>query len=214
MRPAQIKRAGRRSRRAAAHFTKEFCSRVRLHGHGEVFASQCPVPRNAGVYGWYFRKPPRAVPTKGCVRDDSGAVLLYVGISPKKPPRTGPRSRENLYRRIRYHFRGNAAGSTLRLSLGCLLARELGIELRRVGSGGRKTFRFEGERRLSEWMRKNAFVRWLSTKRPWHAEEDLISVLSLPLNLAGNQTHPFHKKLSALRRLHARRAAALPVVRK
>ena len=42
--------------------------------------------------------------------------------------------------RIRYHYQGNAEGSTLRLTLGCLLSEELDIELRRVGSGKRMTF--------------------------------------------------------------------------
>ncbi|WP_386143941.1 GIY-YIG nuclease family protein [Streptomyces yanii] len=42
-------------------------------------------------------------------------------------------STQNLRTRVRYHYRGNAAGSTLRLTLGCLL----GLELRRVGSGKR-----------------------------------------------------------------------------
>ncbi len=46
------------------------------------------------------------------------------------------------------HYAGNAEGSTLRKTLGCLLADELGIELRRVGSGTRKTF-VDGEHRLS-----------------------------------------------------------------
>ncbi|GAA2511770.1 hypothetical protein GCM10010406_54960 [Streptomyces thermolineatus] len=39
------------------------------------------------------------------------------------------RSPQNLRTRVRYHFRGNAAGSTPRLTLGCLL----GLELRRFG---------------------------------------------------------------------------------
>jgi hypothetical protein len=51
----------------------------------------------------------------------------------------------------------NAEGSTLRLTLGCLLADELGIELRRVGSGKRFTFS-TGEKRLSEWMEANARI--------------------------------------------------------
>ncbi|MEU1194017.1 GIY-YIG nuclease family protein [Streptomyces sp. NPDC005859] len=42
-------------------------------------------------------------------------------------------STQNLRKRVRYHYRGNAAGSTLRLTLGCLL----GLDLRRVGSGKR-----------------------------------------------------------------------------
>jgi hypothetical protein len=43
---------------------------------------------------------------------------------------------------------GNAEGSTLRLSSGCILAEQLGIQLRRVGSGKRLTFG-TGEQRLS-----------------------------------------------------------------
>jgi hypothetical protein len=47
-------------------------------------------------------------------------------------------------RGVRYHYRGNTAGSTLRLTLGCLL----GLELRRVGSGKRMTFGKAGEATL------------------------------------------------------------------
>lgn len=79
-----------------------------------------------------------------------------MGISPKRPPTNGrPPSRENLQSRIRYHFRGNAEGSTLRLTLGCLL----GLELRRVGSGKRLTFA-AGEARLTQWLADNARVCW------------------------------------------------------
>ncbi|MET8121086.1 GIY-YIG nuclease family protein [Micromonospora sp. NPDC005189] len=75
-------------------------------------------------------------------------VLLYVDISPKAPPGNGrPPSRQTIRGRIRYHYRGNAAGSTLRLTLGSLLAGELGIGLRRVGSGNRLTFGQIAEKR-------------------------------------------------------------------
>jgi hypothetical protein len=53
--------------------------------------------------------------------------LLYVGISPSRAGR-----HETLRSRIRYHFRGNAEGSTLRLTLGCLLEPILGTRLGRV----------------------------------------------------------------------------------
>jgi hypothetical protein len=46
-------------------------------------------------------------------------------------------SRQNLRKRLRYHYRGNAYGSTLRLTLGALLNEQLIIQLRRVGSGSR-----------------------------------------------------------------------------
>jgi hypothetical protein len=139
-------------------------------------------------------------------------TLLYVGISPKAPPKNGkPPSRQTLRSRIRYHYRGNAEGSTLRLTLGCLLTEKLGIELRRVGSGKRRTFS-QGERFLDEWMKENAFVCWAECNEPWIIEEQLISTLSLPLNLDQNTHHPFCSVLKAIRREAANRARELPVV--
>ena len=80
---------------------------------------------------------------------------------------------------------GNAEGSTLRKTLGCLLSDELGIQLRRVGSGRRRTFA-EGEQGLSAWMADNAFVSWVVREHPWELEDNLIASLDLPLNLEGN----------------------------
>ncbi|MEZ7154426.1 GIY-YIG nuclease family protein [Streptomyces sp. MAD19A] len=75
-------------------------------------------------------------------------------------------STQNLRKRVRYHYRGNAAGSTLRLTLGCLL----GMELRRVGSGKRMTFGKAGEATLSQWMADNARVCWIERSEPWDLE--------------------------------------------
>ncbi|WP_435241792.1 GIY-YIG nuclease family protein [Streptomyces cucumeris] len=44
-------------------------------------------------------------------------------------------STQNLKKRVRHHYGGNAAGSTIRLTIGCLL----GLELRRVDSRSRGT---------------------------------------------------------------------------
>jgi hypothetical protein len=78
-------------------------------------------------------------------------------------------------------MRGNAEGSTLRRSLGCLLSDELGIELRRVGSG--KLFTFStGEERLSQWMADNARVIWHVCDETWKLEPKLISAVSLPVS--------------------------------
>ena len=71
----------------------------------------------------------------GCHHVD-GFTLLYTGISPKQPPRNGrPARKGQLRQRIVTHYAGNAEGSTLRKTLGCLLAGELGIQLRRVRVG-------------------------------------------------------------------------------
>jgi hypothetical protein len=118
-----------------------------------------------------------------------------------------PTSRQNLRLRVRYHFRGNAEGSTLRLTLGCLI----GLQLRRVGSGNRLTFTPSGEAKLSEWMGANAFVCWHAVAAPWEVEHRLIRRLSLPLNLDGNDAHSFYGRLSDLRRQARIQARELPI---
>jgi hypothetical protein len=142
-----------------------------------------------------------------------GKVLLYVGISPKAPPTNGrPASRQNLRTRLRYHMRGNAEGSTLRLTLGCLLSEELGRELRRVGSGNRLTF-CDGEKLLSAWLAENAFVTWEVTPEPWLLKHTLISAVPLPLNLDQNASHAFCSTLAGVRRAARDAARILPVWR-
>jgi hypothetical protein len=59
------------------------------------------------------------------------------------------------------HYAGSAEVSTQRKTLGCLLAAELGIRLRRVGSDSRRTF-VDGDHQLSQWMGEHAFA-WEST---------------------------------------------------
>lgn len=176
----------------------------------DVLATPCPIAAAPGVYGWWFDLVPHGVPTDGCEHQDRW-TLLYVGISPKRPPMNGRQpSSQTVRSRIRYHCRGNAAGSTLRLTLGVLLADELDIELRRVGSGGRYTFSV-GERQLTEWLTEHARVSVALRTEPWVLEEELIAFLRLPLNLDQN-SHPFRPTLSAMRRAARASAAAKPVL--
>jgi hypothetical protein len=123
---------------------------------------------------------------------------LYVGISPSPPPANGrPPSRQNLRKRLRQHYARTAAASTLRRTLGCLLAGDLGLQLRHVGSSGRRTnFGRDGEQTLSDWMENNAFVSWVVRAQPWELERELIQALDLPLNLRGNERHPFYPLLA------------------
>ncbi len=175
-----------------------------LYTASEVLSRPCPVPNSSGVYAWYFDAPLPSIDVTDCYRLD-GRALLYVGISPKAPPRNGAAaSRSTLRTRIRTHYRGNAEGSTLRRTLGCLLGPSLGFQLRRVGSGGRYTFTNPGEQILDRWMDQHAFVTWLETMTPWEIEKTILSSgLSLPLNVDGN---PSQKATAVLRatRLKAR----------
>src|SRR5262249_8273787 len=68
---------------------------------------------------------PASDPIERCHQVD-GSTLLYVGIVPKKPgtkvSKAPPRT---LHSRLTNHCNGNAEGSTLRLTLGCLLSERL-----------------------------------------------------------------------------------------
>jgi hypothetical protein len=92
--------------------------------------------------------------------------------------------------------RTNAEGSTVRMTLGCLLSDTLGIRLQRLGN--RFTFG-AGEAVLSEWIGRNAFVSWTLDPEPWLLEDRLIASLDLPLNLQGNGRHPFYPILKKIR---------------
>ncbi|MFC8430902.1 GIY-YIG nuclease family protein [Streptomyces sp. NPDC057253] len=156
-----------------------------------------PVPALTGLYGWHFEQSPHP--------DLDAGRLLYVGIAPRYMAiRT---STQNLRKRVRYHYRGNSAGSTLRLTLGSLL----GLELRRVGSGKRMTFGKAGEATLSQWMADNARVCWVEQNEPWTFESQLISQLDLPLNLDQNRHNAFHARLKKLRAQARQQARELPI---
>lgn len=183
----------------------ELLNPSRIWSRVEVLSQRpCPIPAESGVYAWYFKQVPTIIPTKNC-HQYNNYTLLYVGIAPSRPT-----SSNTLRKRIRQHYRGNAYGSTLRLSLGCLLAEELGIELRRVGSGKRQTFG-SGENTLSNWMEQNAFVTCTQHFEPWVLEDELIQQLSLPLNLRGNENHPFYPKLTVIRSQAKTQAKELPI---
>jgi hypothetical protein len=177
-----------------------------LYSSSEILTKPCPVPNSPGVYAWYFDATLPLIDMTGCHQVD-GHTLLYVGISPKAPSLKGPPSRSTLRKRIRTHYRGNAEGSTLRRTLGCLLASTLNIKLRRVGSGTRYTFTNRGEQVLDQWMDQHAFVTWVEAKVPWEIEKKLLSSgLTLPLNVDGNPSQDAVARACAAR-LKARHLA-------
>lgn len=179
-----------------------------LHSRAEVLDPACPVPATNGLYAWYFRNVPQVVLTEGCLTVD-GKTLLYIGIAPDKASK--PNSRQSLRRRICYHYRGNAEGSTLRRTLGVLLEEKSGFPLRRVGSGKRITLTHLGERYLDDWMGQNAFVAWVACPEPWILEPLMLTEFSCPLNIRDNDQHLFAPVLKRMRGDALRRARELPI---
>lgn len=184
-----------------------------LKGRSEVLGRPSPVPAKPGVYAWYFGRIPPGVDVTGCHQVE-GLTLLYIGISPKEPSANGrPPSRSTLRRRLQTHFSGNAEGSTLRKTLGCLLAPETGFPLRRVGSGARLTFTNPGEQALDDWLNDHALVAWSVCEQPWKLERDILaSGLPLPLNIMDNPSQVHTMIVKAARRMAVADARMLPVV--
>ncbi|WP_312783090.1 GIY-YIG nuclease family protein [Brevundimonas sp.] len=184
-----------------------------LLSRADALARPSPVPAVAGLYGWYFRDVPPGIDADGC-HNVEGLTLLYVGISPKQPPANGRGpSRSTLRQRLRTHYAGNAEGSTLRKTLGCLLAEETGYPLRRVGSGRRLTFTNPGEQALDRWMSDNAFVAWTTATEPWLLEHRLLqSGLVLPLNIRDNPSPRHTRAISQVRQKAVAAALGFPIV--
>ena len=177
-----------------------------LYTPAEILARPCPIPATSGVYGWFFASiPPGIDAADTCERD--GSRLLYVGISPRRAT-----SSQTLRSRLRAHCRGDAYGSTLRLTVGCLMREVLGIELRRIGGGTRETFG-PGEAVLSDWMARNMRVSFREDGEPWVAEAAIIGALDLPLNIEQNAHNPQRQVVRDARADCKRRARGLPVLR-
>ena len=177
-------------------FLDSLTNPIKLYSRSEVMSKDCPVPKDRGLYSWFFKSIPPRVPTTGCVAKN-GMTLLYVGISPEDEE-----SKANLRERIKTHFRGNAEGSTLRRTLGSLLKEQSGFPLRRVGSQKktkRMTFTHLGEQWLDAWMEKNAFVCWVTHEAPWEVEGEIFHNVSLPLNIEDNDHHGFVQELKSIR---------------
>lgn len=184
-----------------------------LASRRDVLGRPSAAPISPGVYAWYFKRVPPGIDATGCLVRD-GLTLLYVGISPTEPPTNGRApSRSNLRQRLRTHYAGNAAGSTLRKTLGCLLEDDLGFALRRVGSGERLTFTNPGERLLDTWLEENALVTWVVSERPWEVEREVLrSGVPLPLNIRDNPCPAHTELLSGVRRRAVAAALALPII--
>ena len=167
----------------AKEIIEAFRAPSRLWTRGELTTRPSPIPPANGIYGWYFDElPSPGIPDIGTIVGPW--ALLYIGIAPGSPG-----SASNLRKRLRNHLTGNARGSTLRLTLGCLLAERLGISPF-VASG--KLHFGEAESNLSAWLDVHARVTWVEHPEPWSVEADVVRGLGVPLNRAHNDAHAFY----------------------
>lgn len=159
---------------------------------GQLQSDPRLIPGSPGIYGWWFRSFPPDVPEEGTLRSGLGH-LLYVGIAPN-----GPKSSRTLRHRLRDHIHGPIGSSTLRRTLASVLATSLDLKFTQTAAN-RASMSAEDDRRLTEWMSREAMVTWLVCDRPWEVERHILaSGPRLPLNIQGS-LDPFSRTLSALR---------------
>jgi hypothetical protein len=68
-----------------------------------------------------------------------------------------------------------------------------------------------GEQWLHCWLDENALLFWRAVEQPWLLEEEIIASISCPLNLRGNETHPFNRLLREARSAAISKARDTPV---
>lgn len=165
---------------------------VSLQAVAEVRAS----PASPGIYGWWVKKGTLDIPDAP-YQDKDGHQLLYVGISPRRPSAAGRKSKSTVRDRLVTHATKDASRSTLRRTLGVLLADDLGLTL--GVHRGREHYGPEGEALISHWLDANARIAWVIDAEPWEAEEALLAQATLALNLDG-RSDAFARFISSRRR--------------
>lgn len=168
---------------------------------------ECPCPKSNGIYAWYFKNDIFEFPNQEKISVYKNYSILYIGIAPSRIT-----SKSNLRKRIFNHLKGNAYSSTLRLSLGVLLADRSKFILRRIKN--KKMFRFtdKGERFINDWLDENSLISWFEYSKPWEIEKHLINQLYLPLNIQGNINNPFKIDLLRLRKQAKQKAKILAII--
>lgn len=161
------------------------------------------VAEAPGFYAWWARPerlvdatPPIPIVHPPGTADDW--ALLYVGIAPKRPSKTGV-DRTIAARIAKDHRGGNIGGSTFRQSLAALVREHV----RLVAKSGHGRARLVDEKPLSVWIDTNCALTTALTVKPWSIEDAVIRELYAPLNLRPGY-HPFrfrvHEARAALRR--------------
>ena len=156
-----------------------FKSPTKLYSPGELLDNPQLVPRQRGIYGWYFDVLPPTIPTDRDYIDVDGYKLLYVGIAGNRDNEKGDLRRRLLRNHLGKHSTGS---STLRRTLGKLLADEL--ELTKQSKGDRYWFGTDGEARLRNWMIDHTRMAFQLTSNPRNIEIGIIEFLGpcLPFN--------------------------------
>lgn len=150
--------------------------------------------RSPGLYSWWVDEDGAVELTRGLGFEIS-AGLLYAGLAGATRSRSGLKSKNTLWGRIRgMHLGGRHEFSTFRLSLGSILASTRGeLEI--------------DEDKLTAWMHQHlrvVAIPFTNADTLGELEGDVLRALDPPLNLDKVTRNPLRARLSELRRQHGR----------
>lgn len=155
-------------------------------------ALESGLPDRPGLYAWWIGDASR-LPGVPLVPRPDGLSLIYVGIAQSRA-----NSSQTLRSRVLgKHIRGVIGNSTLRRSLTALLWEGLGWKP--YWATDRASLRPEHNEALKSWIDANLQVSWVACPEPWLLGAPVIERMQPPLNLSGNQNHPFYPSLRAAR---------------
>jgi hypothetical protein len=167
-----------------------------IHTITALTANPSLLPAGPGVYVAIFPRGNELLNRWGYFDQDSSAPLtvaghpvLYVGMTKIL----------GIPHRIDNHARGDARVSTLRMTLGTLLRKELSLGA--VTTPKKSYFHFgAGEERLTEWMSRNVLFGIRACDDPATLERHIIQDRVVPLNISDRRAHPFSRRLMSMRR--------------
>jgi hypothetical protein len=159
----------------------------------EFLASEGVGLRTAGLYSWWVDETGATDLSRG-LQQPVRPGLIYAGLAGATRSRSGKRSTNTLWGRIRgMHLGGRHKFSTFRLSLGAILAR----------------FRGDSdidENYVTEWMHEHLRVVPITVEDPdtlGDVETAVLSVLDPPLNLSKMPPTDTRARLTELRRQYS-----------
>lgn len=153
------------------------------------------MPDEGGIYAMLLDHPTALEPSlkRAGLRLDpvflGRRAVLYIGATD-----------DSLRRRLKHHLSDDTCRSTFRMSLGAVLADDLGLVARPIP--GQRYFGFErdSERLLSKWIGDHVSVALRPQSRARETEAGLIMQTQPPLNIAGRRDDAATGVMMMLRR--------------
>lgn len=161
----------------------------------EAAAALEKIPEQAGVYMFLLsdRVTVPGANGAGPNRWSDGEIegdVLYVGATTW-----------SLRERIKSHFALRSESSSMRMSLGLLLAEQLNLQVRTIDT--RRSFYFEPEQALTGWLKEHTTTTFFVTDTPMDDERELVARGYGLLNISGAASTEFRRSISAMRSSHS-----------